>query len=132
MVTAGARVPTVARRLVRSTDQVDVLVELFDATVDGDDVVPDGPDPSLRLTFGSQHTAEDGFPGTVPTVPSAPVAHVVAGESVVVAPIAAPFPFTVEDVLALADPGTIEADGARVEATTSVAYREVIPSPAAW
>jgi hypothetical protein len=67
VVNAGARVPTVARRLVRSTDQVDVLVELFDATVDGDEVVPAGPDPALRLTFGSPHAAEDAFPGTVPT-----------------------------------------------------------------
>jgi hypothetical protein len=50
--TAGRATATTVRRLVRSADQLDVVVELVDAVIDGDTVQPSGPEPLLRLTFG--------------------------------------------------------------------------------
>jgi hypothetical protein len=98
--------PTTARRLVRSADQVDILVELFDAEVSGDQVTPTGPDPALRLTFGSQHTAERNFVDPAPVPPINGVSHIAAGPSVVVAPVTAAFPFTVDGVLGVAEAAT--------------------------
>ena len=103
LATAAAGVigtPTVTRRLVRGADQLDIVVELFDAVVDGDgNVAPSGPEPLMRLTFGSQHTTEQTFDGVAPVPPTAGIDHIAAGDSVVVVPVTGPFPFTLDGVL---------------------------------
>ena len=103
LATAAAGVigtPTVTRRLVRGADQLDIVVELFDAVVDGDgNVAPSGPEPLMRLTFGSQHTTEQTFRGVAPVPPTAGIDHIAAGDSVVVVPVTGPFPFTLDGVL---------------------------------
>ena len=95
--------PTTSRRLVRSGDQLDIVVELIDAVVDGDQVEPSGPDPAMRLTFGAQHTAERTFPGPAPVPPTTGINHIAAGDSVVVVPITGSFPFTVDGILGAAE-----------------------------
>jgi hypothetical protein len=95
--------PTTTRRLVRSADQLDIVVELFDAVVDGDQVEASGPDPAMRLTFGTQHTTERTFPGPAPVPPTTQVNHIAAGDSVVVVPITGSFRFTVDGILGAAE-----------------------------
>ena len=94
---------TTTLRLVRSADQVDVLIELFDAEVVDGNVVGSGPNPAMRLTFGAQHTTERTFVGTTPTPPTTAINHIAAGASVVVAPIAGTLPFTVDGLLDAAE-----------------------------
>jgi hypothetical protein len=72
--TAGAAAeptttPTEVRRLVRSVDQLDVLVELVDARLGGDTVMQDGPEPRLRLTFGRRRCRPGGRAGGTPPSP---------------------------------------------------------------
>src|SRR5262245_13702232 len=90
------------RRLVRSEDQLDIVVELVNVELDGDTVRPSGDESQMRLTFGSQHTAEAAF-GATQAVTPAGVDHVAAGSSVVVVPLVDPFPFTVDGILAAAE-----------------------------
>ncbi|HKE77248.1 MAG TPA: hypothetical protein VKB57_26745 [Acidimicrobiales bacterium] len=97
-----AETDVTVRRLVRSEDQLDIVVELVAAELDGDTVRPLGPESQMRLTFGSQHSAEAAF-GDTQAVPVAGVDHVAAGPSVVVVPVVDPFPFTVDGILAAAE-----------------------------
>ena len=74
--------PSLVARLVRADDQLDLLVELYDADVSGGVVTP-GPDGLLRLVVGSQHLVERTFAtGRTPTARE--VVHVAAGPSVLV------------------------------------------------
>lgn len=96
--------PTTMLRLVRSADQLDVVIELFDAAVVDENVVAvTGPDPAMRLTFGAQHTTERTFVGPTPTPPTTGINHIAAGDSVVVVPITGSFPFTVDGLLDAAE-----------------------------
>jgi len=95
--------PPTTVRVVRSDDQVDILIELFDVEVVDGNVVGSGPNPAMRLTLGSQHTTERTFVGPTPTPPITRINHIAAGQSVVVAPIAGAFPFTLDGLLATAE-----------------------------
>jgi hypothetical protein len=126
------------RRLVRSADQLDIVVELIDADVVDDVVTPTGPGAAMRLTFGSQHTVERTFTGPAPTPPTNGVNHIAAGDSVVVVPIAAAFPFTVDGVLDAAErtaglagqatEGTPDGSVTAVEAPTGLWLSPVAPA----
>ena len=107
--------PTTARRLVRSADQLDILVELFDAEVsDGRGHAERARPrdaahirvPAHRRAHLRRHRADtaDRHNG---------VNHIAAGVSVVVVPVTGPFPFTVDGVLGAAA-GT---DGLAAQAT---------------
>src|SRR5689334_5742128 len=72
----GAPPPTF--RIVRGDDQLDVLVELVDVAVVGDQLVGNGPAPLVRLTFGPQHTAEAVL-ATGAAVPTAAVDGLTSG-----------------------------------------------------
>jgi hypothetical protein len=123
--------PTTARRLVRSADQLDIVVELFDAEVVDDQVTPTGPDAAMRLTFGSQHTVERTFVDPDPVPPITAVNHIAAGASVVVLPIAAAFPFTVEGVLGAAE-GSAGLDGQDAEGTPDGSVTAVEAPTGLW
>src|SRR5690606_1324175 len=51
---------------------------------------------------GTQHTTEETFAGAAPVPPTSGIAHVAAGDSVIVVPIIGPFPFTVAGILEVA------------------------------
>ncbi len=88
---------------MRSDDQLDVLVELVDVAVDatGTLLVAAGPNPFVRLTFGSQHTVEQ-LRTADESVPTAALGALAAGATIVVTPLAATAPFTLAGILDLA------------------------------
>lgn len=90
-------------RLLRATDQMIVDVDLVNLTVTGGNITPTNGSGMLRLTFGSQHTAEAAIDGTAgtPTAPNQAFAHRVAGSSWVVFEVTAPIPFTLGSLLDL-------------------------------
>jgi hypothetical protein len=98
---SATNVATRTIRVVRSDDQLDVVVELFDVEIAGDQLHAAGPNPHLRLTFGAQHTAEELLAADDP-VPSTPLQPLTAGASVVVTPVVADAPFTLAGILDLA------------------------------
>ena len=122
-------VPTATIRLVRSADQVDVVVELFDAIVTGGSVSITGPSPMLRLTFGPQHVAEQAFLANDP-IPTTRVRHIGAGTSVVVVPIAADFELTVDAILDSAEASDLRT-GADGTVTALEVPRGLVLTPAA-
>lgn len=98
--------PTTTLRLVRADDQLDILIELLDAVVDGTNIVSAGPAPAVRFTFGPQHISERSFTARAPSVDTNAADHVAAGPSVVVASIEGiegGVPFTVDGILGLAE-----------------------------
>lgn len=97
----SAAVLTETLRLVRSSDQLDIVIDLFDVSIVGTQVTINGPNPLVRLTFGSQHVAEEAFLAGAP-IPTTGVEHIAAGSSVVVIPISADFELTVDGILDLA------------------------------
>jgi hypothetical protein len=97
----GARSAPQTFRVVRSDDQLDVLIELNDVEVAGDQLRAVGPDPFVRLTFGAQHTAEELLTAADP-VPTTSLGALSAGPSVLVAPVNATVPFTLAGILDLA------------------------------
>ncbi len=113
---ADAAGPPITYRLVRAGDQLDIVIGLIDATLAADVVSPTGANPIVLFTFGSQHVAERGYTATVPTVSTAAIASFAAGPSVIAVPLTDPVPFTVDDLLALADSG----DGVIGESVPSV------------
>jgi len=111
--TAFTSAPTRAIRVVRPGDQLDVLVELFDANVVNNEIQPSGALPSIRLTFGSQHTAEEMFDAASPIIPTTAINHASAGTSAVVIPVTGAVPFTLDEILDLAE------EALRVQTTES-------------
>jgi hypothetical protein len=90
--------PTVTERLVRAADQLDVLVEVFDADVVDGRVVATGTDPAIRFTFGPQHVTETGFLVS-DTAPTAAIDAIVASNSIVVVPVSGTVDFTLAGLL---------------------------------
>lgn len=82
---------------------MDVLVELFDVDVVANQLVVNGTLPSIRITFGSQHTAEEMFDSATPTVPTTALASTSAGTSALVVPVSSTVPFTFATIIDLAE-----------------------------
>jgi hypothetical protein len=101
-VARNGNTPLRTIRVVRSADQLDVLVELVDVDVVGTQLVATGPTSFVRLTFGSQHTAEQLL-DVGESVPTTALGALAAGATVVVAPLAASAPFTLAGILELAE-----------------------------
>lgn len=101
--TSFSGAPTRTIRVVRARDQLDVLVELFDADVVGNQIQVTGVLPSIRITFGSQHTAEEMFDVAVPVIPTTALSHAAASTSTVVIPASGGTPFTLDGILDLAE-----------------------------
>jgi hypothetical protein len=89
--------------VVRAGDQMDVLIELFDVDVVANQLVVNGALPSVRITFGSQHTAEEMFDSATPTVPTTAIASTSAGTSALVVPVESTVPFTFSAIIDLAE-----------------------------
>ncbi len=90
-------------RVIRPADQLDLLLELNDVTLDSSanelNAVPGG-DPRMRVVFGAQHAAEDAFADVIVSPPATePVIGRTAGMSRLVTSLPTPLPFTVEALL---------------------------------
>ena len=124
--------PTTTFRLVRADDQLDILIELLNASFDGANVTPD---PSaidaaaVRFTLGTQHISERTFDGrNSPSVDTNAINHVASGPSVVVVPFDEPFPFTVDGFLGLAEAAAGVASQARRGAPDSPVTAIEVPT----
>ncbi len=130
-VTAAFSSPPVRTvRFTRAEDQLDVVVELFDVTLSGDQFSPSSATGAVRLTFGSQHTAETAFQavGAI-TPPTTAVDHTAARTSQLVAPVTGTHTLSVAGVLALieqaldvqAAAGTADTDATILEIPAGLA-----------
>lgn len=101
--TVVPRAATLVRtvRVVRAADQLDVVLEVYDADIRGNEIVPRNTKAYVRMVFGSQHVAERHF-GPTSNISTAAVPHMAAGPSVVVVPIRAKGDFTLAALVALA------------------------------
>lgn len=109
----SATAPVRTVRFVRAEDQLDVLVELFNVNLTGDQFSPSGANAAVRLTFGSQHTAETAFQGAGSiTPPTTAVDHTAARTSQLVTPVAGTHTLSVAGVLALIETAlTVQTSG---------------------
>ena len=103
MTLAEATTPSLTVRLIRPADQLDLLLELLDVSLDPvtnqlEGVL--GGDPRLRVILGAQHTTEDTLADVdVVAPPLTPLISRTAGASRLVAGIQTPLAFTVDALL---------------------------------
>jgi hypothetical protein len=103
MTVSEATTPSLTVRLIRPADQLDLLLELLDVTLDPvtnqlEGVA--GGEPRLRVILGAQHTSEDALADVAvePPVPT-PLKSRTAGPSRLVTSIQTPIAFTVDALL---------------------------------
>ena len=103
LMVTDATTPSLTVRLIRTADQLDLLLELLDVSLDPvtnllEGVV--GGDPRLRVILGAQHTTEDAL-ADVDVVPptTEPLNSRTAGPSRLVTSIQTPLAFTVDALL---------------------------------